>query len=208
MRRKRYLSKEIIEQIRSDARNKKTKYQIAKELDINRNAVYYWTKDIPSKQCGWPGIRGKTLNVLQELLTKGFAFSPCAHHQDRYKTLRKYFPMIRKIKIYSQQILYLEGKEDVAVRAFLEHVNKKIINYQELKQVTKVFGVDLSKQEKEAFLLRKRGKRWVKNKGVPNQGSLREKGDSFSFFYLRGYCCEEAFLCGSITPWGFAVFPC
>ena len=102
--------------------------------------------------------------------------------------LCKYFPTISGVTIYDKSIFFLKEKEDVAVRAYLEKINKKIISYQELKQVTKVFGVDLSKQEKEAFLLKKRGKRRTKNKGVLKEGSLLKNDDSFSFFYLQRYC--------------------
>lgn len=58
----------------------------------------------------------------------------------------------------------------MAVRAFLENVNKKIISYQELKQVTRVFDVNLSKKEKDAFLLKKQGKRGIKNSGGSKRG--------------------------------------
>jgi len=82
----------------------------------------------------------------------------------------------------------LKGKENVAVRAFLENTRKKIISYQELRQVTEVFGVDMSKQEKESFLLKKRGKMGMKNQGVLKERSLLKNDDSFSFFYIRRYC--------------------
>ena len=137
----------------------KSKYQTAKELGLPKSTVYRIAKNFPSKNCGWPGIRGKTLDVLQEIITKGYAFPPPRSVQRRYIVLKKYFPTIYRITIYGRPIFLLEGKEDAAVRAYLEKINKKIISYQELKQVTKVFGVDLSKQEKEAFLLKKRGKR-------------------------------------------------
>jgi len=166
----------------------KTKYQTAKELGLPKSTVYKIAKNLPSKNCGWPGIRGKTLDVLQEIVTKGYTFPPRGYVQQRYMVLKKYFPTICRITIYGRPIFFLEGKEDVAVRAYLEKINKKIISYQELKQVTKVFGVDLSKQEKEAFLLKKRGKRRTKNKGVLKEGSLLKNDDSFSFFYLRRYC--------------------
>jgi len=188
MTRKKHLSKNIIEKIRNDVLSNKTKYQIAKELNIPRSTVYYWTRDIPSKQCGWPGIRGKTLKLLEEIVSKGYAVPPCSYVQQRYMVLRKYFPTICRVTIYGRPIFFLEGKEDVAARVFLEKVNKKIISYQELKQVTKVFGVNLSKKEKEAFFLKKRGKRGFKNEGVQNEGSLLLDEDSFSFFYIRRYC--------------------
>jgi len=82
----------------------------------------------------------------------------------------------------------LKGKEDVVVRVSLEHTRKKIISYQELRQITKVFGTDISKKEKEAFFLRKGGKRRAKNKRVQKDGSLPKDFDSFSFFYIQSYC--------------------
>ncbi|MCX6672080.1 MAG: hypothetical protein NTX92_09200, partial [Euryarchaeota archaeon] len=47
--------------IRRKVKAGKTKFQIAKELHVASATVYYWTKDVPSNHCGWPGIRGKTL---------------------------------------------------------------------------------------------------------------------------------------------------
>ena len=167
----------------------KTKYQIAKELHISTETVYRWTKDIPSKNIGWPGIRGKTLDMLQELLSKGYVFAKCSNPQGRYIHLHKYFPTIHRIKIYNQHILYLEGKEDAAARAFIESlVHKRIISYQELKQITKVFGTDLSKSEKEDFILRKGGKRRAKIRMVQKEGSLPKDSGSFSYFCFRTYC--------------------
>ncbi|MBE3121261.1 MAG: hypothetical protein IMZ53_14995 [Thermoplasmata archaeon] len=175
--------------IRRKIKTGKTKNQIAKELHVASATVYYWTKDVPSNNCGWPGIRGKTLDMLQELLTKGYVFAACDHFQSCYMTLRKYFPTIRRISIYNQKILYLEGKEDAAARAFIDKVHtKRIISFQELKQITKVFDTDLSRREKEEFLLRKGGKQRAKNRGVQKDGSLLKDSDSFSFFCIRRYC--------------------
>jgi hypothetical protein len=174
--------------IRRKIKTGKTKYKIAKELQISSATVYYWTKDVPSKNIGWPGIRGKTLDMLQELLTKGYVFAKCSNSQKRYMLLHKYFPTIRRIKIYNQHILYLEGKEGVAARAFIDKIYKRIISFQELKQITNVFGIDLSRSEKEAFLLKKGGKRRAKNRGVQKEGSLPKNDDSFSFFCIRKYC--------------------
>ena len=67
----------------------KSKYQIAEEFDISRVSVYYWTKDIPSKNCGWPGIRGKTLDLLQEIVAKGYASPSRRYPQQRYMILKK-----------------------------------------------------------------------------------------------------------------------
>jgi len=175
--------------IRRKVKTGRTKFQIAKELHVASATVYYWTKDVPSNHCGWPGIRGKTLDLLQELLTNGYAFSSDNHFQSRYMTLRKYFPTIHRINIYKKNILYLEGKENEAAQAFIDKVhNKRIISFQELKQITKVFGTELNRKEKEAFILKKGGKRRAKNRGVQKEDSLPKEGDSFSFFCIRRYC--------------------
>jgi hypothetical protein len=85
--------------------------------------------------------------------------------------------------------LYLEGKEDAAARAFIDHVRcKRIMSFQELKQITKVFGANLSRAEKEDFILRKGGKRRTKMRGVQKEDSLLKEDDSFSFFCIRRYC--------------------
>ena len=41
--------------------------------------------------------------------------------------------------MHNKTILYLGDKASVAARAFLSDMNKKIISFQELKQVTKTF---------------------------------------------------------------------
>jgi hypothetical protein len=150
----------------------KSKYQIAEELNLSKQSVYYWTKGIPSKNCGWPGIRGKTLNLLKELVTKGFIVPSGENVHQQFLTLHKYFPTIYRIRIYNKQIILLKGKENVAVRAFLEDTRKKIISYQELRRVTEVFGADLNKKEKEIFLFRNQGNRRTKNHWVKKEGSL------------------------------------
>ncbi len=182
---------ELKDKIREDVKNGKSKFQAARDYNLSQDTVYYWTKDIPSKPCGWPGIRGKTLDLLRELVTKGFIVPDKENAHQKFLLLRKYFPTIYRINIYQRQIFLLKGNEDAALRAFLEKTNKKIISYQELRQVTEVFGTDISKKEKEAFLFKKRGCRGSKNRGVQKEGPLREKDDSFSFFYIRRYCNKK-----------------
>ena len=183
-----YLSPAKRAWIRRKINSGKTKYQIAKELHISTETVYRWTKDIPSRNIGWPGIRGKTLDMLQELLCKGYVFAKCSNPQGRYIHLHKYFPTIHRIKIYNQHILYLEGREDAAARAFIDNVHcKRIISFQELKQITKVFGTNLTRSEKEAFILKKGGKRRAKNRRVQKEDSLPKEDDSFSCFCIRRY---------------------
>jgi hypothetical protein len=165
----------------------KSKYQTAQELNLRKDTVYTYAKNLPSKPCGWPGIRGGTLKLLQELLTKGYAIHSCSNLKQRYQILRKYFPKVCKVKMYGRNIFFIEDKKDVAARAFLENINKKIISYQELKQVTKVFNTNLSKTEKQTFLGRFKSKKSSKMQGSKDN-SLLKNDDSLAFFYIRNYC--------------------
>lgn len=188
IRTQRVLSRDLIEAIRQEVKTGASKYLTAQKYDVTPSTVYYWTKDIPGRNCGWPGIRGKTLEMLKELVTNGFLLPTGENVHGQFLTLRKYFPSIYRISIYGKQIFLLKGREEDAVRAFLGSTRKKIISYQELHQVTEVFGADISKKEKEAFLFKKQGHHRSDKKGVQKKVSLREKEDSFSFFYIRRYC--------------------
>jgi len=146
-----HLTKEIIQKIREEIKNGKSKYRVAGEFGIHPNTIYRLTQDLPGCQFGWPGIRGKTLILLQEILQHGYILSSKYSTGNKYHILKKYFPNIYKIKMYNKTILYLDDKAAVAARAFLRDMNKKIMNFNELKQVTKTFGIELSTEEKHKF---------------------------------------------------------
>ncbi|MBN2065284.1 MAG: hypothetical protein JW771_00555 [Candidatus Thermoplasmatota archaeon] len=189
------ISKELKEKVRKEVISGKSKYQAAKDYNLSRSAVYRFTEDINGTSIGWAGIRGKTLDLLQEIVTKGYAYPPRGYVQQRYRTLRKYFPTIRRITIYGRTIFYLKGKEDEAARAFLDRVNKKIISYQELRQVTEVFGTDLNKSEKETFLRRKRKKisRKIRSLQDAKKSVLKEAQTNFDDFLRRFLPSEVLF---------------
>ena len=144
----RRLSKETWDKIREEIKSGKSKYQTAAEYRLHPTVVYRNTLDLPGGQYGWPGIRGKTLEILQELMKYGYILCPNFHAGHKYHILRKYFPNICKIHMNNKTIMYLEDKSDVAARAFLSNMDKKIMSFQELKQITKTFGIELSSEEK------------------------------------------------------------
>jgi len=152
------LSNETLEKIREEIQSGKSKYQTAAEFGLHPTVVYRRTQDLPGGQYGWPGIRGKTLEILQELIKHGYVLCTNFDASHKYRILRKYFPNICKITMHNKTILYLEDKAPVAARAFLECMNKKIMSFQELKQVTRVFGIELSSEEKHR-IIGKPGKR-------------------------------------------------
>ena len=47
--------------------------------------------------------------------------------------------------MYGKMIYYLDDKSKVAANAFLDVLNKKVMSYQELKQIAKVFDTELEK---------------------------------------------------------------
>ncbi|KYK26858.1 hypothetical protein AYK20_08555 [Thermoplasmatales archaeon SG8-52-1] len=143
--------KELKQKIRKSVLNGKSKYQTAKDLGINHKIVYHVTQDLPSRKCGWPGIRGHALKLLQEIIQHGYVLSSKISAGQKYSILRKYFPNIYRTNIYNKSIIYLDDKASVAARAFLSNMDKKILSFQELKQITKTFGIELSLDEKYKF---------------------------------------------------------
>ncbi len=49
-------------------------------------------------------------------------------------------------------MFFLEDKADVATKVFIENLNSKIMSYQELNQIIKVFDINLEKHEKKQFI--------------------------------------------------------
>ena len=130
----------------------KYKYETAQELGISYPTVLRLSKYLPGHPRGRTGIRGQTLEMLQELVAKGYIFCNPGTSTQKYHTLKKYFPTIQKTRYQYKSILFLEDKAHVAARAYLDQHPKKIISYMELKQIANNFGVNLSKKEKTSFI--------------------------------------------------------
>jgi hypothetical protein len=147
-----HLSKEIIQKIREEVLSGKSKYRTAAEFGLHPHTVYRRTQDIPGGQHGWPGIRGETLKLFQEILQHGYVLSSKMQTGRNYYILKKYFPNICRINMFNKTILFLDDKASVAARAFLSDMNRKIMSFQELKQVTKTFGIELCSEEKHKII--------------------------------------------------------
>jgi FixJ family two-component response regulator len=68
---KRKLTRDDIQKIREEIIRGKSKYQVARELNLHPTTVYEHTQDLPSKVKREPYISGKPLELLKELLEKG-----------------------------------------------------------------------------------------------------------------------------------------
>ena len=68
-------SEEIIQKIRKKVIDGNSKYAVAKEMGISPEVAYKYTKDLPNKFNRQPSISGKPLQLLKELLEKGFVYT-------------------------------------------------------------------------------------------------------------------------------------
>ncbi len=134
----------------------KSKYQISLELGISQVTLGKYKKFYPSQPKGRNGIRGGTLRMLQDLLNNGYTFFDTPSDSQKYYTLKKYFPTVQRTRYEGCSILFLEDRSDLAAKAFLMKIRKNIINYQELKNITKIFNIEFSKKEKMSFISKKR----------------------------------------------------
>ena len=143
-------SKEIIEKIHEEVLSGKTKYRAAKEMGISELVVYRHTIDLPSVKLGELCIKGKSLDLLKQLLDVGYVPSK----QETYFTLRKLkrnLPMIQRTQIDGHSMYYLSDKNKNTLQTMMRQRKSRILRYQELKSITKVFGVDLSADEKHKY---------------------------------------------------------
>jgi DNA-binding CsgD family transcriptional regulator len=143
------LSKETLKKIREEILQGKSKYQISREMNLSSNTVYKNTKDLPSKHTRDPYISGKPLELLKQLLKKGFIYTE--KNGVALRSLQRHFPVIRRSQYKRRSIYYLEDKNKTALREMMKQNRSRIINYYELKSVCKVFNTDISISEKKQF---------------------------------------------------------
>ena len=184
--RKKHLSPAKKSWIKRKAKEGKSKYQISKELEVSYSTIWRIAKDFPNYRPGWPGIRGKPLEMLQELLEKGYILLE-ERESTRYRVLKKNLPVIHKVRANGRSIAFLLYKKEDATRAFLQSINKKVMSYQELRSITKLFDVKLPRDEKKGFIGRFQNKKGGSARDLEGDSSL-EKSDSLVDFYTRNYC--------------------
>ncbi len=172
--------------IREEVRNGKTKRQVAIQYQVTDRTVYYHTRDICSYPLRNMRVQDKKLELMKDLLRDGYALSSRKYSTNEYNKLKKYFPSICKAKMYNRVIFYLKDKKDDAARAFVGKSERKIISYQELKQVTRVFDANLSIKEKRSIISKNRSEKLFKNK-VENSDSHLSDDNSLAFFHIRMY---------------------
>ena len=152
------LSKDMISKIREEVLKGKSKYQIAKEMRLAFSTVYDHTKGLPNKVYRVSGIQGKGINLLQELLDKGYV-SSTEDNCEQLRKLKRFLPVIQRAQVKGRSVYFLEEKKKHALQAMIQHGPSRVFSYQELANISNVFDVKLSKKDKKSILSqKKRGK--------------------------------------------------
>lgn len=151
------LSKELIQRIREEVLQGKNKYRVAKEMGINESVVRNHTRDLSSLKHGEPNIKGKAVDLLKQLLEVGYVNSTTENYL-ALQRLRSILPMIQQTRIDYKRVYYLSDKNKIALQAMITRNKSRIISYQELKSISKVFGVNLSREEKHEYAITQNGK--------------------------------------------------
>jgi len=184
------LSKETIQEIREEILKGKSKYRVAKEFDLSEFIVYSHTSDLPSINLREPCIKGKTLELLQQIMHQGYIY-PTISTLPQLRKLKKLLPIIQRTQVDGRSIYHLSDKNRVALQAVMKKKHSKIISYQELKSITKVFGIDLDNGEKQSYV------RFKDRRAFP---IIRKKTGGFlscnrkSQASLDDFTCETSFL--------------
>ena len=119
------LSKETLDKIREEIIQGKSKYQIAKEMNLSPDTVYKHTKDLPNKYKRQPYICGKPLELLKELLEKGFVYT--RENRNALRSLQKHFSVIKRSQFKNRSIYYLEDKNKLALQEMMKQNSSRII---------------------------------------------------------------------------------
>jgi hypothetical protein len=163
------LSDGQIQEIRYYVKKYNSKIDVANKFGLSYNTVLFYTRDIQIKRSKIKhnvikrtpmkitinhsrSISGRSLNLLKELVKNGYALSSDSYGLEEYIRLKKDFPQIKRMRMYGRVIYFFDGKEKIVEKALLEALNKKVISYQEIKQITKIFNSKLENKDKDKHL--------------------------------------------------------
>ena len=179
------MTQDLLHLIREEILKGKSKSSVAKEFNIDRATVFKYTKDLPNKYKRDPYISGKPLELLKQLLEKGFVYT--RRDRNALRSLQKHFRVIKRSQYKNKSIYYLEDKNKQALMEMMKLNSSRVISFQDLGRLSQVFNIDLEIKQKRAFL----GKnRWRKAKKIQkskiNYGSVpKEKQSKIDDFFGR-----------------------
>ncbi|MCK5022887.1 MAG: hypothetical protein KAS04_01805 [Candidatus Aenigmarchaeota archaeon] len=130
--------------------------EVAKTFGVSTSFVNRLTMDLSKKQ-GNTGIRGGTLNLLKVLMKDGF-YVPKREDTNQvkrsYRYLKGHVP-VKSVIVRNRPVYFMEGKEKEAMKAFLSKTKKTTMSYFNFKKMSSLFGITLSKTDKEEILFGK-----------------------------------------------------
>ncbi len=151
------ISKELIQQIREEVLKGKSKYQVAREMNLHPTTVYEHTKDLPNKYHREPYISGKPLELLKELIKKGYVYTE--ENRNALRSLQRFFPQIKRSQFKGKSCYYLEDKNKLALLELMKQNTSRIISFQDIAKACQVFNTDIEIHEKRSFLGKNRWRR-------------------------------------------------
>ena len=114
------MTQELLHLIREEILKGKSKSSVAKEFNIGRATVFKYTKDLPNKYKRDPYISGKPLELLKQLLEKGYVYT--MENRTALRSLQKHFPVIKRSQFKNRSIYYLEDKNKLALLEMMKRV--------------------------------------------------------------------------------------
>lgn len=172
------------EKIKQMVREIGVKSIVARKLGIPYNTVLRITQDIKFGP-GNNTIGGKTFHLLEEIMNNGYALLE-GNVTPNFRILKKHFPVIQRVHAKGKTIAFLPDKKEKAVKVLLQNLRWRVMSYQELKGITKLFGVELSSSEKQKFLGRSEQRKKPKIQQTLDDFYLGND-DSLAFFGIRRY---------------------
>ena len=149
-------SDEMIRKIRENIMVGKTRFEVSKEFEIPYSTVQKYAKDLPVHNNGWPGVRGRSLKILQDLLKYGYVFLPPQTQFGGYHTLKKYFPTVRRRYIQHEHIVFLEDKGIEAMWAVIDLLYpNRMISDKKYREFVEIFIPGRNQREKRKNLGKK-----------------------------------------------------
>lgn len=167
------ISKEFIQEIREEVLKDKSKHQVSREMNITDTVVYKYTKDVPNKFKREPYISGKPLELLKQLLEKGYVYTE--ENRKALRALQRYFPSIKRSQFKNKSCYYLEDKSKLALLELIKQNTSRIISYQDLARASEVFNTDIEIHEKRSFLGKNQWRKAKKIQESTNRYSLVSK---------------------------------
>ncbi len=147
---RRQLTKNNIQRMREAVLKGKSKFQVSREMHLHPTTVYEYTKDLPNKYKREPYISGKPLELLKQLLEKGYVYTE--ENRNALRALQRYFPQIKRSQFKNKSCYYLEDKIKLALLEMMKQNTSRIISYQDLARASEVFNTDIEIYEKRMSL--------------------------------------------------------